>query len=116
MLPSVLCKIELMLRPKVLEVTRKATSSQALRKITAGHEMLPADEMGISYVLFAAQAQNAKPKPVPSATPAPSFRDPFAAEHLEQDLFVTQVHGTHNLVLNKFNVVDEHVSDYKCRL
>ncbi|KAF1320410.1 5',5'''-p-1,p-4-tetraphosphate phosphorylase, partial [Globisporangium splendens] len=105
------------MRKTVLEVTQRATQTQALKKITAGHELLPPAENGIRYVLFQAQTANQKPvasAPAATATESPApekkpFHDPFAKEHLEQDLFITQLHGTHNLVLNKFNVVDEHV-------
>lgn len=102
-----------MLRKSVLEVTQRAKASQALRPITAGHELLPAAENGVRYVLFSANASNRKPvgqagEKKEGAKPT-EFRDPFAAEHLEQDLFVTRVHDTHNLVLNKFCIVEEHV-------
>lgn len=103
-----------MLRRSVLEATARAKQSQALRKITAGHELLPPGELGVRYVLFSADmalrkpAPSAEPSAEPTAKPA-VFRDPFAAEHLEQDLFVARVHETHNLVLNKFCVVEEHV-------
>ncbi|KAL4151412.1 hypothetical protein PRNP1_008357 [Phytophthora ramorum] len=98
-----------MLRMSMLDVTQRATQSQALKKITAGYELLPASEHGIRYILWAADAAHAKPKPQERKEQPKTFRDPFAKEHLEQDLFVTQLHDTHNLVLNKFNVVDEHV-------
>ncbi|KAG7381931.1 bifunctional AP-4-A phosphorylase/ADP sulfurylase [Phytophthora pseudosyringae] len=98
-----------MLRKSMLDVTQRATQSQALKKITAGYELLPASEHGIRYILWAADAAHSKPKPASRKDAAKTFRDPFAKENLEQDLFVTQLHGTHNLVLNKFNVVDEHV-------
>ncbi|KAG6618805.1 5',5'''-P-1,P-4-tetraphosphate phosphorylase [Phytophthora cinnamomi] len=100
-----------MLRKSMLDVTQRATQSQALKKITAGYELLPAKENGVRYILWAADAAHAKPRPAkePKDEQPKAFRDPFAKEHLEQDLFVTQLHGTHNLVLNKFNVVDEHV-------
>lgn len=111
-----------MLRKTVIEATQRATQTQALKKSTAGVELLPpAVDNGIQYILFQAQALNQKPVAIApssssSSTPSTSapaekkpFRDPFAKEHLEQDLFITQVHGTHNLVLNKFSIVDEHV-------
>uniref|UniRef100_K3WRM4 Uncharacterized protein n=1 Tax=Globisporangium ultimum (strain ATCC 200006 / CBS 805.95 / DAOM BR144) TaxID=431595 RepID=K3WRM4_GLOUD len=102
-----------MMRKTVLEVTQRAAQTQALKKITAGHELLPPAENGVRYVLFQTQTANQKPvAAAPAETPAPEkkpFRDPFAKEHLEQDLFVAQLHDTHNVVLNKFNVVDEHV-------
>lgn len=106
-----------MLRKSMLDVTQRATQSQALKKITAGYELLPPAEHGIRYILWSADAAHTKPtpaKPADSGEHKPSkpekpFRDPFAKENLEMDLFVTQLHGTHNLVLNKFNVADEHV-------
>jgi ATP adenylyltransferase/5',5'''-P-1,P-4-tetraphosphate phosphorylase II len=99
-----------MLRRSVLEATARAKQSQALRKITAGHELLPPGELGVRYVLFSADMALRKPAPSAEQKAKPAaFRDPFAAEHLEQDLFVTRVHDTHNLVLNKFCVVEEHV-------
>ncbi|GAB9470286.1 5',5'''-p-1,p-4-tetraphosphate phosphorylase [Globisporangium polare] len=111
-----------MLRKTVIEATQRATQTQALKKSTAGVELLPpAVDNGIQYILFQAQALNQKPVAIApssssSSTPSTSapaekkpFRDPFAKEHLEQDLFITQVHGTHNLVLNKFSIVDEHL-------
>lgn len=105
------------MRKTVLEATQRATQTQALKKITAGVELLPpAADNGVRYLLFQARALSQKPvaiAPSSATVPAPTekkpFRDPFAKEHLEQDLFITQVHDTHNLVLNKFNVVDEHV-------
>ncbi|DAZ99257.1 TPA: hypothetical protein N0F65_008124 [Lagenidium giganteum] len=99
-----------MMRQKVLQVTERATATQALKRITAGHQLIKGDD-GITYVVFAAQPRNRKPEAVkPDTTTEPKvFRDPFAQEHLEQDLFVAQLHDTHNVVLNKFNVVDEHV-------
>lgn len=99
-----------MLRKSMLDVTQRATQSQALKKLTAGYELLPASDNGICYILWAADPTHNKPKPaeVKDAKPK-AFRNPFSKENLEQDLFVTQLHGTHNLVLNKFNVVDEHV-------
>lgn len=113
-----------MMRQTVLDVAHRATQTQALKKITAGYELLPpAANSGVQYILFRAQTQHQKPLSTISAatptvlppagtTPAekiPPFRDPFAKENLEQDLFITRLHDTHNLVLNKFNVVDEHV-------
>ncbi|KAG3120692.1 hypothetical protein PI124_g1386 [Phytophthora idaei] len=99
-----------MLRNSMLDVTQRATQSQALKKLTAGYELLPASEHGIRYILWAADTTHNKPKPADSKDARPKdFRNPFAKESLEQDLFVTQLHDTHNLVLNKFNVVDEHV-------
>ncbi|POM75128.1 5',5'''-P-1,P-4-tetraphosphate phosphorylase [Phytophthora palmivora] len=99
-----------MLRKSMLDVTQRATQSQALKKITAGYELLPPSENGIRYILWAADATHNKPKPAENKdVKPPNFRDPFAKDNLEQDLFVTQLHDTHNLVLNKFNVVDEHV-------
>ncbi|ETI38684.1 hypothetical protein F443_15654 [Phytophthora nicotianae P1569] len=99
-----------MLRKSMLDMTQRATESQALKKLTAGYELLPASEHGIRYILWAADPTHNKPKPVEIKDSKPKeFRNPFAKENLEQDLFVTQLHGTHNLVLNKFNVVDEHV-------
>lgn len=99
-----------MLRKAMLDVTQRAGQSQALKKITAGYELLPASSDGIRYILWAVDTAHSKPKPAESKEAKPrAFRDPFAEENLEQDLFVTQLHGTHNLVLNKFNVADEHV-------
>ncbi|GMF50818.1 unnamed protein product [Phytophthora fragariaefolia] len=99
-----------MMRKSMLDVTQRATQSQALKKITAGYELLPPSEQGVRYILWAADAAHAKPRPAERKDEQPkASRDPFAKEHLEHDLFVTQLHGTHNLVLNKFNVVDEHV-------
>ncbi|RLN06145.1 hypothetical protein BBJ28_00004739 [Nothophytophthora sp. Chile5] len=106
-----------MLRKSVLEATQKATQSKALKKITAGYELLPPAEHGIRYILWAADSAHAKPTPtkaqdeeVAATKSAPKpFRDPFSKENLEEELFVTRLHDTHNLVLNKFNVVDEHV-------
>lgn len=105
-----------MLRKTVIEATQRATQTQALKKITTGAELLPpAADNGVQYLLFQAQTLNQKPVTIASSASSAAsvekkpFRDPFAKEHLEQDLFITQVHGTHNLVLNKFNIVDEHV-------
>ncbi|KAL3660107.1 hypothetical protein V7S43_015028 [Phytophthora oleae] len=98
-----------MLRKSMLDVTERATQSQALKKITAGYELLPASDQGIRYILWAADAKHSKPTPAKTAEKPKEFRDPFAKENLEQDLFVTQLHGSHNLVLNKFNVADEHL-------
>ncbi|RLN38043.1 hypothetical protein BBJ28_00001089 [Nothophytophthora sp. Chile5] len=106
-----------MLRKSVLEATQKATQSKALKKITAGYELLPPAEHGIRYILWAADSAHAKPTPakaqdeeVAATKSAPKpFRDPFSKENLEEELFVTRLHDSHNLVLNKFNVVDEHV-------
>ncbi|TYZ62178.1 hypothetical protein PybrP1_006551 [[Pythium] brassicae (nom. inval.)] len=98
------------MRKAVLEASQRATQSGALKKITAGVELLPpAADSGVRFLLF--EAQGAPPKPLATAEEAPKapFRDPFAREHLERELFITQLHGTHNVVLNKFNVVDEHV-------
>lgn len=99
------------MRRSVVEATQRATQSGALKKITAGVELLPpAPDSGVRFLLF--EAQNAVPKPLVAAEETPKavpFRDPFAREHLERELFITQLHGTHNVVLNKFNVVDEHV-------
>ncbi|KAG7401962.1 bifunctional AP-4-A phosphorylase/ADP sulfurylase [Phytophthora boehmeriae] len=102
----------------MLDVTQRATQSQALKKLTAGYELLPPGEDGICYILWSADAAHSKPTPVKAVETeehqikpkvVKTFRDPFAKENLEMDLFVTQLHDTHNLVLNKFNVADEHV-------
>ncbi|KAF4320359.1 hypothetical protein BBO99_00001268 [Phytophthora kernoviae] len=101
----------------MLDVTQRATQSQALKKLTAGYELLPPAENGVRYILWSADTAHTKPTPVKSAETEQTklkeevkpFRDPFAKENLEMDLFITQLHDTHNLVLNKFNVADEHV-------
>uniref|UniRef100_A0AAV1UWP3 ATP adenylyltransferase n=1 Tax=Peronospora matthiolae TaxID=2874970 RepID=A0AAV1UWP3_9STRA len=97
-----------MLRKTVQDVTQRARKSQALKQITATHERLPfSPSLNVSCVLWTADR---KYKPAASKqAPVESFQDPFAKENLDQDLFITQLHGTHNLVLNKFSIVDEHV-------
>ncbi|CAI5711185.1 hypothetical protein KXD40_001498 [Peronospora effusa] len=97
-----------MLRKTVRDVTQRARQSQVLQKITANYELLPASAAyDIRYILWVSNVSPHKPKT--AETKLKPFRDPFAKENLEQDLFVTQLHGTHNLVLNKFSIVDEHV-------
>ncbi|CAI5711068.1 unnamed protein product [Peronospora destructor] len=97
-----------MLRKTVQDTTQRARQSQAIQKITANYKLLPASaEHGIRYILWVADASYNKPKT--AETKPKTFRDPFAKKNLEPDLFVTQLHGTHNLVLNKFSIVDEHV-------
>jgi len=66
-----------MLRKSMLDVTQRATQSQALKKITAGYELLPASDHGIRYILWAADASHSKPKP--AETKPKAFRDPFAS-------------------------------------
>ncbi|CAH0473983.1 unnamed protein product [Peronospora belbahrii] len=97
-----------MLRKTMQDVTQRAKQSQALKQIPASYEILSATpKLCNPYILWVADVSQNKPKPV--ETKLKAFRDPFAKENLEQDLFVTQLHGTHNLILNKFSVVDEHV-------
>lgn len=93
----------------MLEATARARASQVLKKITTGHELLPPGPLGVRYVLFSADLSQRKPRIESNSAPKPAFRDPFAAENLEQDLFVQRIHDEHNLVLNKFCVVEEHV-------
>ncbi|TMW68339.1 hypothetical protein Poli38472_005807 [Pythium oligandrum] len=105
-----------MLRQRVLDVTHKATQKEALKRIIAGHQLLPRDAQGLEFILFSAQAQyrrpggyEVKPRVVGPEKTTKAFFDPFAKENVEQDLFVTTVFDDHFLVLNKFAVVDEHL-------
>ncbi|KAJ0411875.1 hypothetical protein ATCC90586_005970 [Pythium insidiosum] len=107
------------MRQRVLEVTQTATQSGALKRIIAGHQLLPADRLGVQCILFSALAQYRRPggyavvKPQvvgPDASaPRREFFDPFARENVERDLYIAPVFDDHFLVLNKFAVVDEHV-------
>lgn len=96
-----------MMRKTMLVVMERATQAQALKKITASYELLPPTNYNIRYILWTANSAHSKPK-LANAEPQ-AFRDPFAKENIEHELFVTQLHSTHNLLFNKFNVVDEHM-------
>jgi ATP adenylyltransferase/5',5'''-P-1,P-4-tetraphosphate phosphorylase II len=107
-----------MMRKSMLEVIQNATKKQALKKITTGFQVFKHSD-SIEYVVFSAQPRNRKPEAnqkqhqTDTSTQKDKlneFFDPFAKDELEKDLLVSNIHHTHHLVLNKFNVVDEHVS------
>ena len=50
-----------------------------------------------------------KPKIGQAKGKASEWKDPFAKENLERDLFVAELNDRHSLVLNKFNVVPHHL-------
>ncbi|GLD94443.1 hypothetical protein PINS_up003054 [Pythium insidiosum] len=106
------------MRQRVLEVTQTATQTGALKRIIAGHQLLPADRLGVQCILFSALAQYRRPggytvKPQvvgpEGSAPKREFFDPFAKDNVEKDLYIAPVFDDHFLVLNKFAVVDEHV-------
>ncbi|KAL7679625.1 putative ATP adenylyltransferase, HIT-like superfamily [Plasmopara halstedii] len=94
------------MRKCLLAVIERATQSQVLRKVSATYELLPPSDYGIRYILWTANDAFSKPKLADGKDEA--FRDPFAKESLEHELFVSQLCGTHNLLLNKYSVVDKH--------
>jgi len=96
---------------KLVQATlARAQASKAILKLTTEYEVLRKE--GLQYVVFklneVTKPVNITPKTEKVATKPIKF-DPFAEDNLERDLFVQEIGGTHNLILNKFNVVDEHV-------
>ncbi|KAF0692648.1 Aste57867_16287 [Aphanomyces stellatus] len=87
----------------------RAQSSGALHKLTSTAQTCVHE--GAPYLLLTlnrVEKPQGAVKPEADSTAAPK-KNPFAEENLEADLIVQDVHGTHNLLLNKFNVVDEHL-------
>lgn len=103
-------RIQEMLRKQVIEVTRSAYQQNALKRMVADHQTVYDPIYGLKYLVFSLKPTIHKPDAMSNPVAKPSvFRDPFAKEYIEKDLMVTQINGTHNLLLNKYNVVDEHV-------
>ena len=102
-----------MLRKQVIEVTRSAYQKKALKRLIADYQQVYDPIYELTYLVFSLKPTTHKPEAIGqsviSVAKSQAFRDPFAKEYIEKDLLVTQIHGTHNLLLNKYNVVDEHV-------
>jgi len=65
-------------------------------------------EWRYKFIISVSTALNKKPAGEVNATKSAEIkRNPFLPP--EPDLFVEEILGTHNLVLNKFNVVDHHL-------
>ena len=97
----------------------RATVSGALKRIHTHKQPMHMQVPGYPNTAFIVRvAENLRHKPKPKQHTPPNTNndkkigewfDPFARENLEKDLFVAKLSETHSLILNKFNVVDNHL-------
>ncbi|KAH9143576.1 hypothetical protein LEN26_005059 [Aphanomyces euteiches] len=95
-----------MMKQAVREAVVRAQTSGALHKLTATSRAQMYGDF--PYLLLTLAPRVEKPQGLANQSQQPKMRNPFAQENLEADLVVRSVNGTHTLILNKFNVVDEH--------
>ncbi|CAK4645377.1 unnamed protein product [Aphanomyces euteiches] len=95
------------MKQAVREAVVRAQTSGALHKLTATSRAQMYGDF--PYLLLTLAPRVEKPQGLANQSQQPKMRNPFAQENLEADLVVQSVNGTHTLILNKFNVVDEHV-------
>ncbi|WP_108650935.1 DUF4922 domain-containing protein [Dongshaea marina] len=83
-------------------VARKALAQGALQSFRTQSRVL--EQQNIPFIVRIADSLNHKPK-APSRTPV--IRNPFLP--YEQSLFVCELGSKHVCLLNKFNVIDDHL-------
>jgi len=89
---------------KVIETSNKAKETGALKKIETTQEII--GDGGIKFIVSIASRLAEKPvaiSSVSSSIPINPFLPP------DPNLLVCEIEGTHNLILNKFNVADNHL-------
>eukprot|EP01112_Ceratiomyxa_fruticulosa_P017968 TRINITY_DN5689_c0_g1_i1.p1 TRINITY_DN5689_c0_g1~~TRINITY_DN5689_c0_g1_i1.p1 ORF type:complete len:299 (-),score=48.91 TRINITY_DN5689_c0_g1_i1:40-936(-) len=89
---------------RVLETSAKAKESGALKKIETSQEII--SDGGIKFIVSVASRLAEKPVALSNA-PVSSPTNPFLPP--DPNLLVCELEGTHNLILNKFNVADNHL-------
>lgn len=82
---------------RIRDQTRQALAGGALQPLTTRIERVA--DGGVDYVVHVLQSRPAKPAPGGDADP---FLDP------EPALLVAEISSSHRVLLNKFNVLDEH--------
>jgi len=91
---------------KVASTSIQAKRAGAIISIDTTQEFIK--DHGIKFIVSVSKALNKKPiGDVTAPTKSEVKKNPFLP--CEPDLFVQEINGTHNLVLNKFNVVENHV-------
>jgi len=91
---------------KVRSVTQKAKSVGGIFTIDTDQEIIK--DHGVEFIISISKALNKKPAgDISQKKPDAKTFNPFLP--CDPDLLVQEICGTHNLVLNKFNVVDYHL-------
>lgn len=94
---------------KTIEVTQSARQSGALKSIETEFNFI--EQEGIIFLVRSLanviRKENAKKEQIKKEKKTGQYIDPFLP--YEEDLFVTDITATHLCLLNKFNVVDNHL-------
>ncbi|PRP74154.1 ATP adenylyltransferase [Planoprotostelium fungivorum] len=88
---------------RVRATTERAKKNNKLSTIDTTAIRIP--QAGVDFILRVSSILKKKPQNLAQKN---TF-NPFAPENLDSDLFVSELYGTHNLLLNKFNVLPHHL-------
>ena len=97
------------LRTLLIELTERAINTGALRPIDAREEIV--DQDGVHFVIRRAEnltrKEEAKHRQLKPTAQSGQSSNPFLP--YDENLFVCEVSDTHVALLNKFNVIDQHL-------